>query len=304
MLISHHYIYIGTNEENLQKAFKYYKLAANYNFIDAQKQIGECYLRGIGVEKHRDNAIKYLKLAADRDSSNSSSSDDNINNNTDKNNKNNKNINACSGNDNIGTNYGHVEAQNRLGRCYYDGVCVEKDKNKAVYYFRLSADQGYNEAQFRYARCLYEGIGINKNLSYAFKYFKLAADQGHIESQNRVANLYLDGITGIKKGSFSSSSCSKSNSIDDDDNNNIDIEDWNEKQALYYFTLASNNGYAESQNSLGLCYLEGVGTEKDYDLAFKYFNQASLQAYPDSYCNLALCYDKGKKIAIIRLMSE
>ena len=40
------------------------------------------------------------------------------------------------------------EAQYKLGRCYFFGVGVERDENKAVEWYFKAAEQGNAEAQF------------------------------------------------------------------------------------------------------------------------------------------------------------
>ena len=48
------------------------------------------------------------------------------------------------------------------------------------------------------------------------------------------------------------------------------------KEAIYYFTLASEQGgHALAQYNLGKCYLEGIGTKADKDRARLWLNKAA-----------------------------
>ena len=38
-----------------------------------------------------------------------------------------------------------------------------------------------------------------------------------------------------------------------------------------YYKLSADKGNTTAQNNLGNCYLNGIGTEKDYEIAFKYY---------------------------------
>ena len=82
---------------------------------------------------------------------------------------------------------------------------------------------------------------------------------------------------------------------------------WNVPQdldrALRYLTVASENGDAISQFTLGFMYWSGRGTEPDQDKALELFLQASEQDVPEAMYNvakilLAKDLEKNKKEAI------
>ena len=66
-----------------------------------------------------------------------------------------------------------------------------------------------------------------------------------------------------------------------------------ESQAFKYFKLASDQNHAIAQNNLGLCYRDAKGTKKDESQAFKYFSLASDQNHANAQNNLGLCYYNG-----------
>ena len=49
---------------------------------------------------------------------------------------------------------GNAEAQYDLGACYYDGSGVERDKTKAIQWFKKAAEHGNKDAQKNLERCL------------------------------------------------------------------------------------------------------------------------------------------------------
>ena len=68
-------------------------------------------------------------------------------------------------------------------------------------------------------------------------------------------------------------------------------------RALRYLTVASENGDAISQFTLGFMYLIGRGTERDQDKALKWFLLAAEQGAPEAMYNVAsllLSKDKEK----------
>src|SRR6266540_1931365 len=79
---------------------------------------------------------------------------------------------------NIAAEKGHKIAQYNLGRCYQNGMGIEKDEIKAFEYYKKSAEKGYVEAQFQLGCCYYEGIGTEVNKDWAFDLYKVAAEKG------------------------------------------------------------------------------------------------------------------------------
>ena len=65
--------------------------------------------------------------------------------------------------------------------------------------------------------------------------------------------------------------------------------------AFSYFQISGEiKGYAPSQNMLGICYRDGLGTEKDLTEAERYFALAAEQGNSEAKANLA-AMEKGKE---------
>ena len=68
--------------------------------------------------------------------------------------------------------------QNGLGVCYANGFYVEKDMEKAAYWFLKAARQGLDVAQFNLANCYYHGYGVKRDRKLAFYWYERADRQG------------------------------------------------------------------------------------------------------------------------------
>lgn len=65
---------------------------------------------------------------------------------------------------------------------------------------------------------------------------------------------------------------------------------------VHLAALFAQKGYAPAQNILGLCYLKGIGVEKDAHKAVELFQQADKQKYLDAQNNLGFCYQQGSGV--------
>ncbi|MDB2497155.1 sel1 repeat family protein, partial [Verrucomicrobiales bacterium] len=67
-------------------------------------------------------------------------------------------------------------------------------------------------------------------------------------------------------------------------------------EAVKWYRLAADQGYAIAQNSLGACYANGEGVPKDYKEAVKWYRLAADQGYARAQYNLGWCYRKGNGV--------
>jgi len=101
--------YLGLNgaEQDYEKAFYWWKKAAEQGNPDAQISMGFCYYGGKGIEQSNSKAFYWWKKAAEQ---------------------------------------GNPEAQVQLGLCYSGGIGVEKSKSKAIYWLRKACENFNDEA--------------------------------------------------------------------------------------------------------------------------------------------------------------
>lgn len=72
---------------------------------------------------------------------------------------------------------GDAVAQYNMGVMHEIGQGVAKDAEKAVEWYRRSAEQGYENAQYNLGVMLLYGVGVEKNRDSAIAWFKKAAEQ-------------------------------------------------------------------------------------------------------------------------------
>ena len=74
---------------------------------------------------------------------------------------------------------GYPLAECQVGYFYLDGLGVEKDISKALYWTERSANHGDRDGQYNLAWFFEEGIGIDVDIEKAQCWYKKAALQGH-----------------------------------------------------------------------------------------------------------------------------
>ncbi len=146
-------------------------------------------------------------------------------------------------------NLGYVEAQYKLGYCYYDGIGVEPDHTEAVTWYRKAAEQGYICAQEDLGLCYYKGIGVTQNYELAAKWLYKVAEQGNTSVGDELGYCYYYT------------------------KNYAEAAKWFKKM---------EDGNAEIQYLLGVLYFKGYDVEKNYTEAEKWLKKAAEQGYRDA----------------------
>lgn len=89
---------------------------------------------------------------------------------------------------------GNSDAMNDLGARYYDGSRgFEQSYAKAVYYYKLAAENGNRQAQENLGYCYYYGRDVQVDYEKAFHCFALGAFDGHLISLYKIGDMYLNG---------------------------------------------------------------------------------------------------------------
>ncbi len=63
--------------------------------------------------------------------------------------------------------------------------------------------------------------------------------------------------------------------------------------AVVWYRLSADHGYAAAQAYLGTCFYDGLGVEQDYTEAVKWYKLSAEQGFASAQCNLGLCYEQG-----------
>jgi hypothetical protein len=174
---------------------------------------------------------------------------------------------------------GDAEAQYELGTLYQNGRGTPIDRDKAIEWYRRSADHGNLKAASRLERMkenevrfdmeseransgdpegqyalgtMYaKGVGVTVDKTRAVSWYRRAAEQGHEKAQYKLGYLLYHG-EGVKRSTG---------------------------QALTWFRTAAVKGYAPAQYHLGMMYAAGDGVKRDYDAAISWFRKAAKGGY-------------------------
>ncbi len=155
---------------------------------------------------------------------------------------------------------GNAYGQVCLGHIYFRGVCIEADKEMAVYLYGLAADQGLAEAQCCMGDCHRTGRGVeHKNLEKAVQFYELAAAQKNSRALHQLSICHARG-EGVKEANMATamSYLYQATSLGNIDacmelalryqfGNDVDL---NTKVANILFELAAEHGGVDQKQTL------------------------------------------------------
>jgi TPR repeat protein len=116
--------------------FEKCKRQASAGDAEAQRELGELYYLGIGVQRDDSAAFSWYLKSAEK---------------------------------------GNIQAHWEVGMCYQYATGVAKDYLKAAENYRKAAEQGFVPAQTCLAECYKKGVGVLKDEVEALAYYSLAA---------------------------------------------------------------------------------------------------------------------------------
>jgi TPR repeat protein len=289
-------------EKNYTAAVKWYKMAAEQNYADAQYNLGYCYEYGKGVEQDYTVAVKWYKKAAEQNYAVAQ-----------------YNLGYCYAYGNgvkqdyteavkwykKATEQNYPAAQNNLGFCYWNGNGVEQDYTEAVKWYKKAAEQNYAGAQYNLGYCYEYGKGVEQDYTVAVKWYKKAAEQNNPAAQNSLGFCYYYG-KGVYKDYYEAVKWYRKATEQGfaAAQNNLGNCYWygngvkqNYTEAVKWYKMAAEKNNADAQISLGVCYYDGKGVYKDYYEAVKWYKKAAEQNYAYAQYNLGNCYEGGKGVS-------
>ena len=158
---------------------------------------------------------------------------------------------------------GDPKYQFYTAKAYYFGKGVDKDLNKAVYWYKKSSKQGYPIAKNNLALMYEAGEVVDKNTDKAFKLICDAAIQGVLVAQNNITSKY--------------------------------IAEENER-FFVWANVAANNGSDYGKKVLAKSYVIGTGVDQDFKKAKDiyldlYSSSKSNETQADAAINVAHYYN-------------
>ena len=160
---------------------------------------------------------------------------------------------------------GNVEAQIRLGNCYYDGDGVSQNFTLAADWYEKAAKQNNPQGQNCLGICYHYGKGRKIDQKKSVKLFRKASEQGYIKAYNNLGISYKNG-EGVPL---------------------------NYNEAFVLIEKAARAGHAVAQHNLGDLYFNGQGVLKNYTKAVEWYKKAADQGRAWSQQKLADCYYYG-----------
>ncbi len=157
---------------------------------------------------------------------------------------------------------GSMVALRRLGDCYRWGNGFEKNAKLAADWYLAAAQRGDLVAQKNLAWCYENGFGVTKDLNEAFRWCKSAAEAGFSKSRMVLADYYEKDL-GMEKNQVSK---------------------W------------INQGHGIAMYDLGMCYMEGIGTNKDFKEAMKWIQTSAKSG--NEHAQVLMDIYHGEKFAI------
>ena len=128
-----------------------------------------------------------------------------------------------------------------------------------------AANAGNPEAQYIWGSVLTEQTEKPDKVALGVSFLERAAKQGHIHAMHSLAIMIRHG----------------------------EVPGKTKKDAFNWYRLASEAGFAGSQNNLGDMYETGDGVPVSYGDAIHWYTRSALQGEPTAYWSLGLCYLNG-----------
>lgn len=151
------------------------------------------------------------------------------------------------------------------GMCYWRGLGVTQDKERAFTYFRNAAALGHPEAINNIGAFFRQGVVVEKNLETSAKWFSKSASYGNPYGQFNYA-------LALKRGE------------------GVEV---NLPEAARLFRLSAAGGCVEALDAYACALWRGEGVAKDPKQAFALFTKAAEAGFPPAMENMSECYDKG-----------
>lgn len=242
---------------NYEKAFEWYRKAADLNYAEAMMQIGYMLFTGIGTNKDEVKALEWTKKAAVQGNATACS-------NLAVYYKNQDNTNQAIEWYKKAAEYGSKDALYNVGAMYYNS----HDTVQARYWWQKAKDNGNPYGTFGIGRLCYDA----KDYASAYDCFKTSQGENHPNTMYCLGMMYKDGIK-----------------VQKDLNKAFELF----KQAA---ESTNKNVNSDAMQMLSTCYRFGFGTSKDLDKA-EYWLKKAQEAGNNTARGIMLLMEEGSSIS-------
>ncbi|KAI9249602.1 hypothetical protein EDC94DRAFT_698242 [Helicostylum pulchrum] len=144
-----------------------------------------------------------------------------------------------------------------------DKGVIEQHYINSMIQFKTSAHYNYVETMYKVAERFYYGQGVSKDYKEATHWFTKAAERGYTPAQNFLGHIYRKEYNSFVNYEETEKNGENFNSVE------LDLD-----KAFKWYTLSAGAGDKEGQMKLGTMYLNGFGTEINFDVALEWFKKS------------------------------
>ncbi|WP_165814599.1 caspase family protein [Labrenzia sp. 011] len=163
---------------------------------------------------------------------------------------------------------GHVRAGQVLGRMYFLGAGIDRDRKKAVELYRKAAERGDAYALHSLGLAEIRGDGTAQNEKAGLEKLLQSVEAGHTFSYNAIGGFYLNGEHVAE---------------------NVD-------RAVYYYNRSAGRNDIYGFLNMGTLYRDGKGVPQDYEAALGWFKKAHEGGHPAAGTAIGLMYFNGQGV--------
>lgn len=189
---------------------------------------------------------------------------------------------------------GHVQAQYSLGSYYMKEAGKIPD---AVRYLSMAAENGDALAAYQLGKLYQAGTDIEKSQAQATYYFKKGADNGLADSQLAYANCLIADKNPAEAFNYSKKAAAQGNVKAEYQTAQMLAKGFgtekDTKAALAFYEKSASKGYTPALCALGVTLMDTAETEQDREKAFSYFAKAAEQEDARALYYMGICQYKG-----------
>lgn len=160
---------------------------------------------------------------------------------------------------------GDAKSQYELGWCYLKGYGIEKDFDKAVYWFQEGIEQDYAEAYRGLGVCYMFGDGVPQDFAKAINLYEEAASRGDARAMYNLGSCYFYGMAVLQ----------------------------NYNDAFMWYEKSLKHGEEEAKYQMGWMYIGGKGVQQDIDKGIKMLEEGVKKDNHIAELYMGVCYLYG-----------